>query len=264
MKFQSAPTLLAMLTLWALSPTAWASDLDAVVDQLRSVLPGEQQEGLDRLEKNRSSLMTEAMDRLRDGKISESDIDSLVILLSPWQRGLARVRNHRGNIELGNTARPAGRPPLDFPERDEIVNILLEFLAKPPPDASRTDDANVDEAFKRWLLFPRASILLGELVGPEDFKRIIALLESSNEPLLIDSVLPILETWYALPNLYPSSGICGNSSADEFKRFESSELERVKRARQEVIDWHQKHRDLELESRLDSAIEKHSHPIGLR
>lgn len=260
MKTRYVAASLVILIPLALVPASKASDLDSVVDQLRSILPVEQQQGLVRFEANRGRLMTEAMGRLRDGAITESDIDSLLILLSPWQRGLARVHNHRGNMALGNTERPAGRPPFDFPERDEIVNLLLEFLSKPPPDASETEDEKMNEAFKRWTLFPKASVLLGELIGLKDFDRLVALLQSSNEPLLIDSVLPIFETWYALPNLYPSSGICGNSSEAEFKRFEASEVERTKRARQEVIEWHQKHRELDLESRLNAAIETYWEP----
>ena len=252
--------LFAALAIPLSGSACMASEIEVLVDQLRSILPSEQRKGLETLESNRELILKEAVEKLRRGEISEANIDALLVLASPWQRGLARVRNHKESIRLGNIARPTGRE-FSIPQRNELVSLLIESLERSPSAASYRADSSKAAHIFRWEVVPKIVALLGELASSEDLDRLSSLLESTEDRYLIDSIASVFETTYALPDLYPVGGICGNSSAEEVERFELSEMKRAKEGRAKVLAWHRKYRDSDFEVRLEAAKKEYWVPL---
>lgn len=183
-------------------------------------------------------------------------IEALLLLVSPWQRGIETGRRHHGQIELFRPTRPTGRP-VDHPQAEQLRKVLLATLAKSLQDIKRDPPADGDYTAYTQLsrLIDASGTLLAEVADDRSTQAIRGLLEKETDPTLGGQLMRCLETIYGLPSFYQMNGICGVGLTPEILReHQQREAVAFGRQKQELLDWLGKHAKQPAAERIDAAI----------
>jgi len=170
-------------------------------------------------------------------------IEALLLLVSPWQRGIETGKRHHGQIELFRPTRPTGRP-VDHPQAARLRTVLLATLAKSLQEIERKPPANGDYTVysQHGRLISASGAALAEVADDRASQAIRGLLEKETDPTLGGQLMRCLETIYGLPSFYQMNGICGVGLTPEVLReHQKREAAAFDKQKQELVVWLDKH-----------------------
>ena len=129
-------------------------------------------------------------------------IETLTILVSPWQRGIESRRRHHGQIELFRPMRPTGRP-VDHPHAAELRRVFMGVLTGSLRDIHRLRAEDGDYLRLQLSgLVGAASAAVAEVADDRTARAIAGLLERETDPSLGGTLMRCLGTIYGLPTFY--------------------------------------------------------------
>jgi len=183
-------------------------------------------------------------------------IATLLLLVSPWQRGIETGHRHHGQIELFRPSRPTGRP-VDHPNAAQLRRVLLATLTNalqkiqrdPPTDGDYADFSQFSH------LISACSTSLTEVADDRTALAIRGLLKRESDPRLGIELMYALETIYGLPAHFQMGGLCGVGLTPEIRlAHQKQQAAAFTKAKQELLDWLDKHAQQPPAERIDAAI----------
>lgn len=181
---------------------------------------------------------------------------TLMILVSPWQRGMERGRRHHGQIELFRPERPTGRPT-GHPQATALQKALLGALARSLQQIKRdpAPGKEQDQYSNLGAVIADTAAALAEVADGEAVKAVTLLLEKEKDPVLGLSLMGCLETIHGLPAHFGMHGLCGVGLTPEIlRRHREREAADYAERKKELLAWLGRHASLTIEERARAAI----------
>jgi len=239
-------------------PLRGAEPLKDNIAKLVSPVTAEARAGEAWLAKQGAEVIAELIEQVEQGepKRPAEAIESLLLLVSPWQRGIERGKRHHGQIELFRPTRPAGRP-VGHPQAAQLRKVLLATLTKALQEVEREPPADGDyTAYSQHSrLISASGAALAEVADHRAAQAIRGLLEKETDPMFGARLMRCLETIYGLPSFFHGHGICGVGLTPEaLREHQKREAVAFEKQKQELLAWLGKHAQKPTADRIDAAI----------
>lgn len=251
-----------LLLVAVLVPAAPLGAADSVKDQITklvSPVTAERRAGEAWLAEKGPEVITALLAEVEkgDAKTQASAIESLTLLVSPWQRGLERKHRHHGQIELFFPERPTARP-VDHPQAPVIRKALLDAIAKSlkavPRDPKSQEECDIYSQHSN--VIGSSCTALAEIADDATAKSLRGLLDKIAEPNIGLSLMHALETIYGLPNHYRMGGFCGVGLTPEaLAEIHKNEMAGFAKSKTVFFAWLDRHAALPPAERYAAAIQ---------
>lgn len=239
-------------------PLRGAEPLQKNILKLVSPVTAERQAGEAWLTDHGDKTITDLIAQLETGdwKQQSEATHTLMLLVSPWQRGVETGKRHHGQIELFRPNRPTGRP-VDHPQAPQLRKVLLDTLTKtlqtidrePATEKGYTTYSNLGAVIQT------GTAALAEVADDETARAIRDLLKKEKDPTLGLSLMHGLETIYGLPTYFHQGGLCGVGLTPEIvRKHREDEARAFEAKKKELLEWLDKHGKRRAAERVDAAI----------